>query len=122
MVGTDLTGAQWQAPADQTVGLDDRDRCIPDGMGSQLSRRQHKGPLDRSQHINYLELMAAFLALKAYLRNQGPLSILLRLDNITVIVYLNRMGGTHSLTLSRLAVEMGSYSKSGRNGAFREDS
>ena len=61
---------------------------------------------ERTHHINYLELLAAFLALKSFASNRRAISILLRLDNITAIAFLNRMGGTHSPLLSRLAVEI----------------
>ena len=61
---------------------------------------------ERVHHINYLELKAAFLALKSYVRDATKISILLRLDNITAISFINRMGGTHSITLSELATEI----------------
>ena len=47
-------------------------------------------------HINYLELMAAFLA---FISNRRRLNVLLCIDNVTAIAFINRMGGTHS-TLS----------------------
>ena len=50
-------------------------------------------PQERSHHINYLELLAAFLALKTFVTNTHNKAILLRLDNVTAIAFLNRMGG-----------------------------
>ena len=44
--------------------------------------------------------------MKSFLPSQGPMSVLLRMDNVTAIAFLNWMGGTHSLPLSRLAVEI----------------
>ena len=44
-------------------------------------------------HINYLELLAAFLALKTFAPKLKSSKILLRLDNITAISFINRMGG-----------------------------
>ena len=61
---------------------------------------------ERRHHINYLELLAAFLALKAFAGGQHGISILLLLDSVTAIAFLNRMGGTHSIPLSDLAVEI----------------
>ena len=61
---------------------------------------------ERKQHINYLELLAAFVALRAFVGNREGLSILLLLDNITALVFMNRMGGTHSAHISDLAVEI----------------
>lgn len=44
-------------------------------------------------HINYLELLAVFLALKYFASKQSNCSILLRVDNTTAISYVNRMAG-----------------------------
>ena len=63
-------------------------------------------PLEKQKHINYLELLAAFLALRSFLPNRRKLNILLRIDNVTAIAFLNRMGGTHSQELSDLAVRI----------------
>ena len=45
------------------------------------------------QHINFLELLAALLALRLFVRNQEGISILLLLDSVTAIAFINRMGG-----------------------------
>ena len=63
-------------------------------------------PLEKQKHINYLELLAASLALRSFLLNRRKLNILLQIDNVTAIAFLNRMGGTHSQELSDLAVEI----------------
>lgn len=55
-------------------------------------------------HINYLELLAVFFALKCFARGSYNCAILLRVDNTTAISYINRMGGIqfpHLNTLSR---------------------
>lgn len=54
-------------------------------------------------HINYLELLAIFLALKSFLKNQSGLNILLRVDNKTAISYINRMGSIQFPHLNNLA-------------------
>ena len=65
---------------------------------------------EAEQHINCLELKAAILALKAFLKagmpppsqcqgNQAPRHILLEMDNTTAVAYVNRRGG-HSVTIS----------------------
>ena len=61
---------------------------------------------EAASHINYLELLAAFFALKSFASQKENSSILLRLDNVTAIAFINRMGGTHSQDLSDLAVEI----------------
>ena len=60
---------------------------------------------EQRHHINYLELLAAFLALKTFVRDRHSVAILLRIDIVTVIAFVNKMGGPHS-TLSNLAVKM----------------
>ena len=61
---------------------------------------------DRFQHINYLELKAAFLGLQALYRNLKDCHILLQLDNTTAVSYIKNMGGTHSLICNSLAKEI----------------
>lgn len=52
---------------------------------------------DRQQHINYLELKAAFLALQHLCKDVRGEHIHLYLDNTTAIKYLSKMGGRKAL-------------------------
>uniref|UniRef100_A0A1Y1L1T2 Reverse transcriptase domain-containing protein n=1 Tax=Photinus pyralis TaxID=7054 RepID=A0A1Y1L1T2_PHOPY len=61
---------------------------------------------EREYHINYLELKAAFLGLKYFASDLQGINILLRIDNITAIAYINRMGGTRHPHLNSLAREI----------------
>ncbi|CAG9133863.1 unnamed protein product [Plutella xylostella] len=54
-------------------------------------------------HINYLELLSVFFALKYFAKNRFGCSILLRVDNTTAISYINRMGGIQFPHLNALA-------------------
>ena len=65
----------------------------------------HLGPLEtgghwcleeRIQHINVLELQAAFLAIKALLPKIDKLHVQFAIDNQTAVTYINKLGGTHS--------------------------
>ena len=79
------------------------------GWGASCQGRSTGGPWtmkERRHHINFLELLAAFLALKSFVRGRKNITILLLLDNVTAIAFINRMGGTHSVRLSDLAVEI----------------
>ncbi|CAH0549561.1 unnamed protein product [Brassicogethes aeneus] len=58
---------------------------------------------ERSHHINYLELLAAFFALKCFASHKSNLNILLRIDNTTALSYVNRMGGVRFPLLSNLS-------------------
>ena len=60
-------------------------------------------PQEQSLHINCLELLAADLALKSFLKAQQGVTVLLQLDNSTAVAYINNLGGTISPTLTALA-------------------
>jgi ribonuclease HI len=68
--------------------------------------------LQRSYHINVLELLAVFKALKAFqVRNK---TVLIQTDNTTVISYINKAGGTRSLQLCQLTWEMFTWCMEGQ--------
>jgi hypothetical protein len=99
--GRHLQISKWDLTIESDASLQD--------WGASSQGKSTGGPWtveERKHHINYLELLAAFLALRAFVRNKEKLSILLLLDNITAIAFINRMGGTHSVHLSDLAVEI----------------
>ena len=58
---------------------------------------------ERRIHINFLELLAMFLALKCFASNQRNCEILLRVDNTTAISYINKMGGIQYPKFNKLA-------------------
>jgi hypothetical protein len=53
-------------------------------------------------HINSLEMMAAFFAIKAFVKERQQISILhvLLTDSMSVVAHINKMGGTKSLLLT----------------------
>jgi len=58
----------------------------------------------KSKHINELELIAAFYAMKCYARGDNNASILLRIDNVTAVSCVNKMGGIqypHLMSITR---------------------
>lgn len=57
----------------------------------------------KKYHINYLELMAAFIGLKSFAKYCNDCSVLLRIDNTTAISYVNKMGGIKYPHLASLA-------------------
>ena len=66
--------------------------CNQHNRRSMLQKDENRRSIDteKAHHINYLELLVGFLALKSFAVNCCAISILLLLDNITAIVYLNR--------------------------------
>lgn len=62
----------------------------------------HWTATERSNHINYLELLAVYFGLKSFANNKRDCNILLRVDNTTAISYLNRMGGVQYPHLNQI--------------------
>lgn len=58
-------------------------------------------------HINSLELMAAFFGLKCFTKSLNDAQILLRVDNVTAVSYINRLGGVQYPTYIVLPRESG---------------
>lgn len=85
------------------------------GWGSSCGDERAAGlwnEAERLQHINYLELNAAYLALKAFTKNLQNCEVLLRVDNTTAISYINRMGGVQFPHLSLMAKQIWKYCES----------
>ncbi|KAI8437235.1 hypothetical protein MSG28_010551 [Choristoneura fumiferana] len=61
---------------------------------------------EKENHINYLELMAAYFALRCFASDQSQCEILLRIDNTTAISYINRMGSVQFPQLNNLAKQI----------------
>ncbi|XP_069102164.1 uncharacterized protein [Argopecten irradians] len=59
----------------------------------------HWSYTEQSQHINYLELQAAFLTLQCFCSTKSNIHVRLYLDNTVAVNYINNMGGkTTALT------------------------
>ena len=61
---------------------------------------------EATNHINILELQAAFFALKAFCNNTHQTHVQLQIDNTTAVSYINNMGGSKSPLLNTLAKEI----------------
>ena len=65
---------------------------------------QETWSLEETQHhINYLELLAIFLATLTFAGENNDLTILVQTDNKSAMTYVNKRGGTHSASLTQLA-------------------
>lgn len=67
----------------------------PNGWGVFCNNNKSHGWWDNAQsreHINVLELWAAYFALRIFASNKRSINILLRIDNTTAIACINRMG------------------------------
>ena len=56
-------------------------------------------PQEQTVHINWLELLAADLAVRTFLKDHHRVLVLLQLENSTAVAYMNNLGGTVSPAL-----------------------
>ncbi|KAK7090315.1 hypothetical protein V1264_010130 [Littorina saxatilis] len=80
-----------------------------EGWGAHLSVHTASGLWNMTQsswHINALELEAVFLGLQSFLSLVTDKHVRVRTDNTTVAAYINRQGGSRSLTLSGKACQI----------------
>lgn len=78
------------------------------GWGGHCDHLQTGGrwsSVESSNHINWLELKAAWLTIQSFATHNSDLHILLRIDNTCAIAYINKMGGP-SAKLNELATNM----------------
>lgn len=61
---------------------------------------------EKSSHINELELKSAFLALKCFAKEMFDCKILLRIDNVTAISCINRMGSVQYSHFNKLSRQL----------------
>ena len=57
-------------------------------------------------HINCLELLAAHLAVKCFAKDSSNLTILLKMDSMSALTYINKLGRMISPQLNCLAKEL----------------
>ena len=102
---------QWRNPAGVSLGMVASRVVITtdasmSGWGATFKGRAVNGVWSAElaqEHINYLELMAVFLALKHFLPHLRELHVLVKSDNSTVVAYVNRQGSTRSLWIHKQA-------------------
>ena len=64
---------------------------------------------ESSLHINRLELLAVFLAIKSFFPSYDHISLLVLCDNTPTVNYINKMGGTRSRFLCSLSLKIWKY-------------
>ncbi|PFX21005.1 hypothetical protein AWC38_SpisGene14530 [Stylophora pistillata] len=90
----------------------DRDRCFPERLRSVLHGSLHRGSMVKQGeevHINCLELLAGAFAVKVSARNKIQMKIHLLMDDVSATHYINKMGGTKSPVLAKLALDLWSW-------------
>ena len=71
-----------------------------------VSTRGVWSPQEQQLHVNCLELLAVELALNTFVKSHHGISVLLQLDNSTVVAYINNLEGPVSPALTALAKSM----------------
>ena len=67
------------------------------------------GPWSKGEsqlHINCLKLLAGAFAIQTFARSKAQMKVRLLMDNVSAAHYINRMGGTKSPVLARLAIDL----------------
>ena len=104
----------WQNPVNVMKGanLNPKDHSIQlftdasnEGWGAHLEQSSTKGlcsDQEKRLHINILELKAVSLALRRFKDQCQNQTVLVATDNSTVVAYINKQGGTHSVEMCAL--------------------
>ena len=79
------------------------------GWGAVLNKCRIGGQrttLEANNHINYLEMLAVFLALKAFSSHLSGKHVCIRIDNTTAVADIGKMGTSHSRKRNALTQEI----------------
>jgi hypothetical protein len=75
-------------------------------LSNGLTVSGHWSQAESTEHINFLELKAIHLCILSFLSIIKDHSIKILSDNSTAVSYVNKMGGTHSSSLCKLALSI----------------
>ena len=73
-------------------------QCTVDKTGGRWTESQ--------RHINELETLAALFALQSFCSSKKNSHLNIYIDNTTAVVYINSMGGAHSLRCNEITCEI----------------
>ena len=109
VVGQPVVSVEWKESGAETARPSNRIRRIPHQLGSSMPGDADRGtmvPAGEVPHINCLELLAATLAVKTFLKGQAGKRVLLLPNNQTAVTYINNLGGTVSAQATTMAREL----------------
>ena len=87
----------------------DASRVNRSGWGATCGARTAGGRWtnqEKMAHINVLELQAAWFGVMTFAKNLRHGHVLLRSDNMATVAYINKMGGTRSQEMSKIAIKL----------------
>ena len=108
----------WQNPANVMKGADlhPKDHSIQlltdasnEGWDAHLDQSSTKGlwsDQEKRLHINVLELKAVSLARRRFKDQCQEQTVLVAMDNSTMVAYINKQGGTHSAVMCALLLKI----------------
>ena len=108
MVERPPTCLEWASHFKTAYRTYNRDRCLNQGVGCSLPESKHRGRWSpqKELHINSLELLAGSLVVKTFAKGVAKVHILLLMDSVSAVSYINKLGGTNSLVLNSLAYNL----------------
>ena len=65
------------------------------GVFEEMTCGGHWTPQEAEEHINYLELMAVFFSLQAFVTKLNNKHVRLKIDDTTAVAVINNMGTNH---------------------------
>ena len=91
-----VTGSTINPPAPELYITLDASKAGWSACCQNLTANGCWSPLEARDHINVLELKAAFLATKAFLKDRSNITVCLCMDNTTAVAHVNNKVGTRS--------------------------
>ena len=103
---TTVNGSTINPPAPELYIISDASKAGWGACCQNLTAIGRWSPLEAKDRINVLELKAAFLATKTFLKHHSNITVCLRMDNTTAVAHINNKGGTRSPQLVSLTLEL----------------
>ena len=100
---------EWEGSSPPFFRCDNRNRRLSHRLGAVCQGVTTGGlwsQMEKKLHINCLELLAGSFAVKSFTKDRLCVHVRLRMDNVSAVAYINRLGGTHSLIPSNLALAL----------------
>ena len=98
--------SQYRVIRHETPNITIETDALLSGWGAVLGKKTKSGRWaihEQNNHINALELMAIFLALKAFIAEIKGKHILIMCDNTTAVSYISNMGGIKSTECNKIS-------------------
>ena len=113
MVGEPPQGSQWKSYSFATSRDDYRIGCLQHRLVGTLEQSKtgsQWSALVFRLHINAKELLAAILSLQTFARDKTGIHVRLKIDDLTAVYYINKMGSTHSRGLMEITAQIWEWS------------